>query len=244
MSTKPLPVGAFHFVDVSPPSSGRSFGLARDRTGIAHVEWTTADYRTLIDDDDWLRRAGPWDWVFACRVFDNSSNFVIERVDEFPGRPDAAALDCLPHRCLCPRSLPDGIRRLLVSPLRREANGGTVLPQFSLGDYFAGIKAIQDGGLDDVHKDAWYLPVRRFNPASLITPSGRSLVAQLMKVSRAVIIEDVDVEPNHLKQHRAQFGLAGTSAVYCTRDGFDTESRHYVVTSPEWAGHVRGERLW
>lgn len=244
MSASPLPSASLHFVDSNPPAFGRSFGLARDRSGISHVEWTTADYRALADDDPWLQKCGPFDWVFACRVLDNASNFMIERIDDCGINDDELSLDVLPHRCLAPRSQPDGIRRLLVSTVRRYASGGTVFPQFSLRDYFAGIFAIQSGTFDHLCDAAWYLPVRRFNPAALITPSGRSLIAQLMKASRAVIIEDIDAEPGHLKQHKDQFGLAGTAAVFCTRDGFSTEANYFVITSPEWALHIRGERLW
>jgi hypothetical protein len=244
MSAGPLPTASFHLVDSNPPAFGRSFGLTRDRTGVSHVEWTTADYRALADDDQWLQKCGPFDWVFACRVLDNTNNFLIERLDDSCGDPDGLSFDALPHRCLAPRCQPDGIRRLMVSTVRRQACGGTIYPQFSLRDYFGAILGILSGTLEHVRDDAWYLPVRHFNPASLITPGGRSLLAQLMKVSRAVIIEDVDVEPEYLTQHRAQFGLPGTAAVFCTRDGFNTEAKYYVVTSPEWAQHVRGERLW
>ncbi len=242
MSARPLPSASLHFVDSNPPAFGRSFGLSRDRSGISHVEWTTANYRALADDDQWLQKCGPFDWVFACRILDNASNFMIERIGGCSD--DGLSHDVLPHRCLAPRSQPVGIRQLLVSTVRRQASGGTVFPQFSLRDYFAGILAIQSGAFDHLCDDAWYLPVRRFNPAALITPSGRSLIAQLMKVSRAVIIEDIDAEPVHLKQHKDQFGLPATAAVFCTRDGFSTEANYFVITSPEWAAHIRGERLW
>jgi hypothetical protein len=168
---------------------------------------------------------------------------MIERIDGC-GSDEELSLDVLPHRCLAPRSQPGGIRRLMVSTVRRQASRGTVFPQFSLRDYFAGVLAIQNGTLDHVCDDAWHLPVRRFNPAALITPSGRSLIAQLMKVSRAIIIEDIDAEPEHFKQHKEQFGLPGTAAVFCTHDGFSTEANYFVVTAPEWAVHIRGQRLW
>ena len=121
---------------------------------------------------------------------------------------------------------------------------GNWMPQFSLNDYFAALLAVQRGSIDVIQDSAWYLPVRRFNPASLITPSGRSLISQLAKVARAIIIEDVDLDPEHLQQHREQFGLPGTAAVHCVRDGFATESRQFVITHPLLAGQLRGERLW
>jgi SAM-dependent methyltransferase len=244
MAASTLPAESFHFVDSSPPAFGRSFGLARDRAGVSHVEWTTADYRTLADDDQWLQKCGPFDWVFACRIFDNASNFMIGQIKDGGIDHDEVSFDALPHRCLAPHSQPGGIRHLEVSTVRKRVCGGTAYPQFSLRDYFGAILSIQSGVFDRLCDNAWYLPVRRFNPAALITPSGRSLIAQLLKVSRALIIEDVDVEPEHLRQHKAQFGLPGTAAVFCTRDGFSTEANYHVVTSPEWVKHVQGERLW
>ena len=62
-------------------------------------------------------------------------------------------------------------------------------------------------------------------------------------MSGVLIIEDVDAQPEHFKQHKAQFGLPGTAAVFCTGDGFRTEANHFVVTSPEWARRIRGARL-
>ncbi len=238
-----LPAASFHFVDANPPSFGRSFGLSRDRAGVTHVEWTTANYRALADDEAWLEKNGPFDWVFACRILDNASNFMVEPIESF-GDLGEPLLDCLPHRCLAPHAQPEGIRRLLVSTVKRECNGGVAYPQFSLRDYFAAIQALQNNSLHTIDSHSWYLPVRRFNPAALITPSGRSLLAQLMKVSQAVIVEDVDAGPEHLRQHKAEFGLAGTAAIYCTNDGFRTEANQFVVTTPDRAACIRGERLW
>lgn len=241
---KRRPTAAFHFVDNNAPAFGRSFGVSRVHAGITHVEWTTANYRELLDDDNWLARCGPFDWVFACRLFDNASNFFIERIDVESEPGGVPSLDCLPHLCLAPHRQPGGVRCLMVAASRRRAGGGTTFPQFSLRDYFAAMLAVQVGSLDAVSDDGWYLPVRRFNPAALLTAGGRSVLAQLMKISDAVIIEDVDVEPEHLRQHREQFGLSGTAAVHCIRDGFATSARYYVVTSPSQADDLRGERLW
>jgi len=244
MSSDPLPPASFHFVDNNPPAFGRSFGLTRDRSGVTHVEWTTADYRSLADDDKWLNRCGPFDWVFLCRVLDNTSNFMVESIDGIRAEKTEISANILPHRCLAPRRQPEGIRRLLISTSRKHACGGTIFPQFSLRDYFAAILSLQRRDVCPVGEDVWYLPVRRFNPASLITPRGRSLLAQLMKVSRSLVIEDVDVRPEHLTQHREQFRLSGSAAIFCTGNGFATEANYFVLTSPDAAQYIRGDRLW
>jgi len=245
LTVGPSPPVFFHFVDSAPPSFGRSFGLTRSHAGVMHVEWTTGDYRALADDDLWLQRSGPFDWVFVCRLLDNASNFEIERLEERYDNDNKLSLDVLPHHCLAPRRQPGGVHRLRVSTTRCRIQGGIIYPQFSLRDYFRAILSIRTQTLDRNDDDGWYLPVRRFNPASLITPSGRSLLAQLLKASRVVIIEDLDVEPADLKQHKTQFGLPRTVAIHCSRNAFATEANYYVVAiSPEWVRHVRGERLW
>ncbi|MHC4984404.1 MAG: hypothetical protein ACYTF6_14705, partial [Planctomycetota bacterium] len=71
---------AFHFVDASEPTYGRSFGLSGPGCDIEHVEWTRADYRRLLDDGDWLAANGSFDPAVLCRLLDNCSNFDIEAV--------------------------------------------------------------------------------------------------------------------------------------------------------------------
>ena len=234
---------SLHFVDSNPPAFGRSFGLARDQAGVTHVEWTTADYRTLADDDQWLTEHGPFGVVFLCRVLDNTSNFSIENIEA-----DAIGIDldesCLPHWCLAPREQPEGVGHLQVGTTRRSVGNGIAYPQFSLRDYFAALRVVQDRDIDAFNRHSWYLPVRRFNPAALITPSGRSLIRQLAKHAQAVVIEDVDLQPEHLVRHRDEFGLAGVAAVACGDDGFRTEATHIVVGQPDLLKAVRGERLW
>jgi len=88
------------------------------------------------------------------------------------------------------------------------------------------------------------VPPRCFNPASLTTCDGRSILGQLMKSASAIVIEDLDLMPDHLQTHRGQFGLAGTAAVHCIADGFVTEAQQYVVMSAEQADRIPGNRLW
>ena len=233
-----------HFVDTSGPTPGRSFGLSRGTADVSYVEWTQADYRQLLDDDQWLRSNALFDWVFLCRLLDNTSNFTIEPVQELVTDPRGTTHECLPHGCLAPSRQPAGVRRLAVRTVRRIVSGGTVMPQFSLSDYFRAMHAVMAGCLETTRENAPHLAVRRFNAASLTTVSGRSILAQLMKVAKAIVIEDLDLAPEHLVHHRRQFGLVGTAAVHCSRDGFVTEAFHHVITTPETAAKIRGDRLW
>ncbi len=98
---------SLHLVDTSGPSFGRSFGLSQSSADIAFVEWTRADYRTILDDDRWLESNGPFDWVFVCRLLDNATHFTIERVseieDELLGEHAGGGRPC-PRACRALRS--------------------------------------------------------------------------------------------------------------------------------------------
>lgn len=244
-----LPAGrrqaaSLHFVDAAGPCFGRSFGLARETENVSHVEWTKADYRELLDDDDWLHSNAPFDLVLMCRLLGNASIMIIEEVGA-PGNTSPVDLhNCCPSKCLAPSQQPEGLRHLRVRTVRRSRVGGTFMPQFSLTDYFAAMRAVGAGMLDAAVPGSCYLPVRRFNSAALTTVAGRSVIAQLLKVALAIVIEDVDLQPADLMGHRRQFGLDGTGAVHCTRDGFTTEAHHYVITSPACADRLGGNRLW
>jgi hypothetical protein len=64
-----------------------------------------------------------------------------------------------------------------------------------------------------------------------------------MKSTRAIIIEDVDLMPNDLLQHKERFGLEGTAAIYLEGGGFAIVAQQYVVGSPAAITHLQGQRL-
>jgi hypothetical protein len=243
-SLSDAPAAAIHCVDSSGPCFGRSFGLARGNQNIRHVEWTTGDYRAVLDDDDWLRHNGPFDWVFACRLFDNASNFSIESLDSAEAVEPFWDRRCMPHWCLAPRRIAREGARLLVRTTRRPANDGDIMPQFSLAEYFGAMRVVCRNTWESLDRRSCYLPVRRFNPAALLTRSGRSVLIQLLRVAKAIVIEDMDLRREHLASHKQYFDLSGSAAVHCCEDGFATEARHYVITRPEYAASLRGVRLW
>jgi hypothetical protein len=109
---------------------------------------------------------------------------------------------------------------------------------------FAAVRIVQTGDLGAALAEKRYLPVRRFNPAALITSRGQSVLDRLLKASTAIVIEDPDVQPEHLVNHVRQFGIDRAAVVHFVHDGFQTKVRHYVVTKPQLAEHLPGERLW
>lgn len=208
------------------------------------MEWTTADYRVLLDDDSWLERNGPFDWVFLCRLLDNASNFIIESGNDFGEETPANRRRTEPSWCLTPRRQQQGVSELAVRTVRRPSLSGTLMPQFSLSGYFDAMQAVINKDVSVARPEQWNLPIRRFNPASLTTASGRSIISQLLKAASTIVVDDLDLLPEHLTIHRQQFGLSGTTAIHCRADGFTTESQQYVITRFDWTGELRGVRLW
>jgi hypothetical protein len=238
-----FPDAAMHFVDASGPCGGRSFGMSGPLDHVACAEWTTADYRDIADDDTWLQAHGPFDWVFLCRVLCNASNISVEPANELDDDGDSSWSDCNPAHCPAPSRQPQGTESLEVRPVSFILRSGTTMPQLSLSDYFAAIKIVQAGDLGVVAGSRRYLPVRRFNPAALITARGQSVLAQLLKASSAIVVEDPDVQPEYLVGHMQQFGLDRFAAVHFVRDGFHTKVHHYAIARPELAERLPGKRL-
>ena len=235
---------AFHFVDASEPTYGRSFGLSDPGGDIEHIEWTRADYRRLLDDDDWLAANGPFDLAVLCRLLDNCSNFDIEAVS-FEGEDVTEKLERSdPLTCLAQRHHLSAVDNLSVRTTRRKALGGTVMPQLSLSSYFRVVHDVSTGEVGAADTARPFLPVRRFNPACLTTVSGRSIITQILNVATVIVIEDMDLNPYHLQAHRTQFGLSGTTCVHLVRDGFRTEANHFVLGRAGFVEPLRGERLW
>ena len=118
------------------------------------------------------------------------------------------------------------------------------MPQWSLSEYFAAMRAILLSDLKLVRQDAQYLPVRRFNPASLITRSGSSVISELFRSVQSIIIDDHDLTTNDLLLHRDAFGLPDTVAIKMVGDVACGESTRHVITAPAIADRLEGCRLW
>jgi hypothetical protein len=82
-----------------------------------------------------------------------------------------------------------------------------VLAQPALSEYFRLLRP-QSWGVEGSGGTVT-LPVRVFDPASLITTSGQSVLSQLLKRVDYIIIEDADLRPSDLFEHLTRFHLEG-----------------------------------
>lgn len=231
-------------VDACEPSAGRTHGMSGNAHSISSLEWTTADYRDLLDDECWIQRQSHFQITTLCRLLDNLSLFSLEPARSLAAEPPYSdPCSCLPHRCLSPKSFRSGINRLQVGTTKRVTGLGRMMPQFSLGEFFRAMKAAWSGDPQCLREQECSLPCRRFNPASLITRAGKSVISQLLKMSTAIVIEDLDLTPEDLKQHLRQFGIRQATAIHFLHDGFSTEACHYAIVQTELARQLKGTRL-
>ena len=92
---------------------------------------------------------------------------------------------------------------------------GRAFRQFSASDYFKAMHVVM-GGRPSAREDTFYVPLRTFDDATLVLPSGRSLIAQLLKMAYHLVIEDADLLPCQLTRHFKQFALDDLSVTDLT----------------------------
>ena len=83
---------------------------------------------------------------------------------------------------------------------------GRAFRRFSSSDYFKAIHLVMGGSLS-AYENTVYVPLRVFDDAILVLPSGRSLIAQLLTMANHLVIEDADLLPCQLAHHFKQFAL-------------------------------------
>jgi hypothetical protein len=123
---------------------------------------------------------------------------------------------------------------------------GWAFRQFSSSDYFKAMHLVMGGTLS-VGDDAVYVPLRVFDDAILVLPSGRSLIAQLLTMANHLVIEDADLLPCQLEHHFKQFALDDLAvrdltdqakrrgaAVYLVQRGPIDDDQACCATAGEW----------
>jgi hypothetical protein len=79
--------------------------------------------------------------------------------------------------------------------------------QFSLSDYFQGIRTIMEEKTRCCDEDTIYAVLRYFDETSLVLPQGGSLIGELAKTAGTILIEDSDLTAKRLRRHLEQFAL-------------------------------------
>jgi hypothetical protein len=153
----------------------------------------------------------------ACNLF---SRFSIERMSYSEANAlmgQDASCQPLDSQVLRPADLIESNRlgRIQHGIGRFIFKNGWVFRQFSSSDYFKAVYLVMGGSLS-AGEDTVYVPLRVFDDAVLVLPSGRSLIAQLLTMAEHLIIEDADLLPCQLEHHFKQFALGDLSVTDLT----------------------------
>jgi hypothetical protein len=153
----------------------------------------------------------------ACNLF---SRFSIEKMSYREANAligQDATCERLDSEVLRPAELIEnnGLDRIQHGIGRFVFKNGWVFRQFSSSDYFKAMHVIMGGTLC-AGEDAVYAPLRVFDDAILVLPSGRSLIAQLLTMANHLVIEDADLLPYQLEDHFKQFALGDLSVTDLT----------------------------
>jgi len=197
--------------------------VVRSNKSLANVFYRNpSTFRGLVFQQgslfDWVKNhaddaAFRFDLVLMLRVLDVFSSFHIETLSLFEAmmliRRDGQRIVLDKHLLDPARLIELGVPDRIQHSIRRtKLRRGSIFYQFSLSDYFKAIHLIT-GGKVDLHDEAIYVPVRRFDDSAFVLPSGNSMIGQLTRMADRVIIEDVDLNARHLREHFERFGLEG-----------------------------------
>lgn len=90
------------------------------------------------------------------------------------------------------------------------------------------------------------MPLRSFEPESLVTTTGRSVIQRLIENSDYVIIDDADLQPIDVADHMSRFSLHSVPVQDVTKALGLTENYVYLLWPKGRAKKpsLGGEELW
>jgi len=237
-------------VDLGVRDPARHTMGAALRANLSMVEYVPSDYRTWTTGQSEEGADKVWDVILMCRLLNNLSSFTIEYTDVAAeiaelagGTMPPGERSFMPHQCLdeCV-ARPD---LLIASNARARLRDGASFHQISLTDYFQALWLVGNSG-DRPLPDAsqMFFPVRRPNHEALCVSDGSSLFSKLAAIGDLVVVEDVDLDAEHLRSHLQTLGLNELAA----SDATDRRRMHSAnllcVTERTMANLLPGSRIW
>jgi hypothetical protein len=118
--------------------------------------------------------------------------------------------------------------------------------QPSLSEYYRALQLASPGAetAGQEHDGLW-LPVRSFDPASLVTTDGASVLSRLLGHCHYLIVEDEDLRPKDLLDHHRTFSPENLMAEDVTSVmGLKGNYAYILWARDQRAPQLGGERLW
>lgn len=241
-------------VDVSLSNMQRHAYDRRFSRWISVLRCERSDYIRWIERQRLSGVHKPFHLVLACRLLNNASLFTIGCASDWQEIRPLVGKSLEYHEWAQGAHLPNvalrcgtlGSRSLIVSNTRVSLPEGSSYRQASLSDYYQGLRVLM--GCHKVvvksHQRPVFFPIRRFNEAAVVLPSGETLMERLCSLSNAVIIEDVDLDAATLRQLLQSRGLGKLTASDATdRSRMHTASLLCVAEKREKLT-LPGRRIW
>lgn len=239
------------FVDLEPSDPARFFRAKRLRDSVDSLTFLGSDYRDWLSQPDPLPPPNGLRIGLVSKLLNNLSPFRIRQLSEEESylvlKNWATSSDpdiYLPSVCLAPGG--EGPESLLISNSRAALGDGRTFPQASLARFYAGLFSLTTKNPADAPTDGLFLPVRTFNPASLSTLDGKSVISRLCEHCDYVVIEDADLSQRDLIEHAARFSLHSVITYDVTKALGLTGNYAYLIFSKTKAipPNFGGERIW
>jgi hypothetical protein len=236
------------FVDFLSAAPAQAFRSALLRNHVESALSLGNDYRAWLGQPRPLPRPLGLRIGLASKVFDMSSHFsacmfrthVLESVID-GSLPKGGRF--LPTCCLAPEGR--GPEALMVSTSRIAVDEGHTWAQPSLSEYYRALQLASPGGETARREhDGLWLPVRLFDPASLVAKDGASVLSRLLEHCHYLIVVDEDLRPKDLLEHHRTFSPKNLVAEDVTSVmGLRGNYAYVLWTKDQSAPQLGGERV-
>jgi hypothetical protein len=243
---------ACSIVDLRLQEPSRYFRRGQLRKNVSYLTYEQADYIDWLQDQDIVPGKWRFDVALACRLFNNLSDFGIGSTDSWHtvkkiGGKTLRKADWInryydPPRCL--KSDAEGQGRIICSNSHVTLENGKTFRQLSLSKYYQGLHQLSELN-ETVHStQETYFPLRQFNPDCLIMATGQSVFGRLCEIAKVVVIEDVDLSSQNLRDHLRKLGLTQLAASEVSGPIQKQSARLFCLCRKELLPHLPGERIW
>jgi hypothetical protein len=238
-------------IDLEPSDPTRFFKARHLRKSIDTLTYIGDDYRRWLSRDQPLPKPNGLRIAVISKLLDVFSKYSLLQSSPEELRKKWPKLlssippnEVMPMHCLAING--KGSQALMISNSRLVIESGKVYPLLSLSDYYRGINILSNCGnhmLTDNRQ--YYLPLRSFNPQSLITSDGKSIVSSLLNNCNYVIIEDADLRQQDLINHCKKYSLDLLTILDMTKALKLKGNYLYVIWAKNnFAPILEGENIW
>lgn len=247
------PTVRVYMIDLSMAVAGRFFRGKELGKAADCITSIGADYRKWFSAKSELHQGNKLRVGLVSRFFNNLSRF---EISPFPVGQVIAGYckeevssweECLPSRCLGPDG--QGPEKLIVCNTIIPAGEGRSFVQPSLSNYFQALKVCSQSRQNDLKKGRpydVYSHVRTFFLECLITDNNESIIDKLLDECELLIIQDSDLRPNQLIEHRKFLTKPEAMALDVTKNlGLHRHYSYVLMPSSDLSiKALQGERLW